>query len=195
MEILKQAIPQLHDILESAAQRLPDKIALVIKGERVTYRELDARANALAASLIAGGVARGDRVIVFADNTLETVVSFWGVLKAHAVVSIVNPQTKADKLAYYLNDCRATALISDAHLTPIFVEAAAAGKSTDWPVHEGEDASAEAAAAGAAWRETAASIPWVLDKSTDWPVSDREGERTPQSPGSTGATSGAEQCD
>jgi len=125
MEILKTAIPQLHDILESAAARLPEKVALVVKGERFTYAELDARANALASTLIAAGVVRGDRVVVFADNTLETVVSFWGVLKANAVVSIVNPQTKADKLAYYLNDCRAVALISDAHLTPVFLEAAA----------------------------------------------------------------------
>ncbi|MFN8548649.1 MAG: AMP-binding protein [Candidatus Eisenbacteria bacterium] len=125
MEILKSAIPQLHDILESAAACLPEKVALVVKGERLTYAELNARANALASTLIASGVTRGDRVVVFADNTLETVVSFWGVLKANAVVSIVNPQTKADKLAYYLNDCRATALISDAHLTPVFLEAAA----------------------------------------------------------------------
>ena len=46
-------------------------------------------------------------MIVFADNTVETVVAFWAVLKANAVVSIVNPLTKADKLAYLLNDCRA----------------------------------------------------------------------------------------
>ena len=125
MEILKSAIPQLHDVLESAAARLPEKIALVVKGERFTYAELDARANALAHTLIARGVARGDRVVIFADNTLETAIAFWAVMKANAVVSIVNPQTKADKLAYYLNDCRAVALISDAHLTPVFVAAAA----------------------------------------------------------------------
>jgi amino acid adenylation domain-containing protein len=71
------------------------------------------------------GVRRGDRVVIFADNTVETVVSFWGVLKASAVVSIVNPLTKADKLAYLLNDCRATALITDGHITPVFAEAAA----------------------------------------------------------------------
>ena len=40
------------------------------------------------------------------------------MLKANAVVSIVNPLTKADKLAYLLNDCRARALITDAHLAP-----------------------------------------------------------------------------
>ena len=114
----------LHDHLAGTARRLPDKVALVCKGLRVTYRELDERANALAHTLIAGGVTRGDRVAVFADNTVETVISFWGVLRADAVVSIVDPMTRADKLAYLLGDCRARALISDAHLAHVFTEAA-----------------------------------------------------------------------
>ena len=110
-------IPQLHDYLEHSARRLPDKVALVAGQQRLTYRELDRRANALAHTLVDAGVERGDRVIVFGDNTVETVVSFWAVLKANAVVSIVNPLTKADKLATTCNDCRAAALITDAHLT------------------------------------------------------------------------------
>src|SRR5262245_53966414 len=119
------ATPQLHDFLHASARRLPDKVALVCAKQRLTYAELDRRSNALAHALIRRGVERGDRVVVFADNTVETVVSFWGVLKANAVVSIVNPLTKADKLAYLLNDCRATALITDGHLTPVFAPAAA----------------------------------------------------------------------
>jgi amino acid adenylation domain-containing protein len=109
-------VPLLHDFLIESARRLPDKVALVCQSQRVTYAELDRQSNALAHALIARGVSRGDRVIVFADNTVAAVVSFFGVLKANAVVSMVNPQTKDDKLAYLLNDCRATAIISDAHL-------------------------------------------------------------------------------
>ena len=116
----------LHDHLIDTARRLPDKVALVCKRERITYRELDARSNALAHALADRGVARGDRVVIFADNTVETAVAFWASLKADAVVSIVNPQTKADKLAYLLDDCRATALISDAHLARVFGQAARA---------------------------------------------------------------------
>jgi acyl-CoA synthetase (AMP-forming)/AMP-acid ligase II len=58
--------------------------------------------------------------VVFADNTVETVVAFWAVLKANAVVSIVNPLTKSDKLAYLLGDCRPAALITDQHLYAVF---------------------------------------------------------------------------
>ncbi len=126
---MQDAIPQLHDYLINSAARLPDKVALVCKQERITYAELEARSNALANALVAHGVVRGDRVIVFADNTVETVVSFWGVLKANAVVSIVNPLTKTDKLAYLLNDCRARVLITDAHLYKTFGPAARSAKS------------------------------------------------------------------
>ncbi len=70
------------------------------------------------------GVERGDRVVVFADNTVETVVAFWGVLAANAVVSVVSPLTKTDKLAYLLNDCRARVLVTDAHLVHVFADAA-----------------------------------------------------------------------
>jgi amino acid adenylation domain-containing protein len=119
-----RAVPQLHDFLGASAKRLPDKAALVCQKQRVTYRELDESSNALANALVRAGVARGDRVVVFGDNTIETVIAFWGVLKANAVISIVNPLTKADKLTYLLNDCRATVLVTEAHLTPIFAEAA-----------------------------------------------------------------------
>ncbi len=123
---LDAAVPLLHDFLLRSAARLPDKVALVCKQERPTYADVDARSNALAHALVRRGVERNDRVIVFGDNTIETAISFWAVLKANAVVVIVNPLTKADKLAYLLNDSRATALISDAHLAGVFVPAVAA---------------------------------------------------------------------
>ena len=80
---------------------------------------------------MAGGVERGDRVVVFADNTVETVISFWAVLKANAVVSIVNPLTKSDKLAYLLNDCRPTALITDKHLERVYAAPARACRASE----------------------------------------------------------------
>ncbi|MBI5493965.1 MAG: AMP-binding protein [Deltaproteobacteria bacterium] len=122
-------IPLLHDYLADAAQRYPEKVALVCGDQRVRYGELDQRANALASALVGRGVARGDRVVIFGDNLPETALSFWAVLKANAVVSIVNPLTRPDKLAYLLNDCRATALIADAHLGRVFVHAAARAPS------------------------------------------------------------------
>lgn len=118
------AIPLLQDYIHDAARRLPDKVALVCAGQRLTYSEIEARSNALAHALIAGGVGRGDRVIVYADNSVETAISFWAVLKADAIVSLVNPLTKAEKLAYLINDCRPAGLITDAHLFAMWREPA-----------------------------------------------------------------------
>src|SRR5205814_1254428 len=114
----------LHDLLFDSAHRRPDHVALVCGAQRVTYAELAARAAGLAHALAARGVERRDRVVVFADNTVETAIAFWATLAADAVVSIVNPLTKADKLAYLLNDCRAKALVTDAHLAHVFADAA-----------------------------------------------------------------------
>jgi amino acid adenylation domain-containing protein len=125
---LPNGVPQLHDFLIDSARRLPDKVALVCQGQRLTYADIDRQSNQLAHALVKRGVQRGDRVVVFADNTVPAVVSFFGVLKANAVISMVNPQTKDDKLAYLLNDCRATAIISDAHLMAPLAAATAQSK-------------------------------------------------------------------
>ncbi len=118
------AVPQVQDYLRASALRLPGKVALVCRQQRLTYADIEGRSNALAHALARRGITRGDRVVVFADNTVETAIAFWGVLKANAVVSIASPLTKADKLAVMLNDCGASALITDAALARVFVPAA-----------------------------------------------------------------------
>ncbi len=117
-------VPQLQDYLHDSARRLPDKVALVSRDDRLTYADIEGRSNALAHTLVQRGVSRGDRVVIFADNSAEAAIAFWGVLKANAVVSIVSPQTRAAKLAYLLKDCRAVAMVTDAHLLPYATDAA-----------------------------------------------------------------------
>ena len=70
MQITHGSVPLLHDYLLQPARELSDKIALVCMKQRISYGELDARSNALANTLISSGVTRGDRVVIFADNTL-----------------------------------------------------------------------------------------------------------------------------
>lgn len=104
---------QLESFLENSAAKSPDKTALVCEEARLTYREVDAWSNRLAHALIAAGGERGDRVAVYLENSVETVISIFAVLKASAVFLVVNPTTKPDKLAFVLNDCRARALVTD----------------------------------------------------------------------------------
>ncbi len=105
--------PLVRDFLEDSARRLPEKIALVCDGRRFSYGELDAMSNRLAHTLANVGVGRGDRVALFLPNCVETVVGIFAILKAGAAFVAINHTTKRDKLIYILNNCRATALLTE----------------------------------------------------------------------------------
>ncbi len=102
----------VHHFLEVSADRLPDKIALVCGDERLTYAQVEEKANRLANGLATLGVKRGDRVALFLPNSAELVIGIFAILKAGGVFVVINQTTKADKLAYILNNCQVTALIT-----------------------------------------------------------------------------------
>jgi long-chain acyl-CoA synthetase len=109
----------VQDFLENAAVRFPAKTALICQGQRLTYPEINSKANHLAQALRAHGVSRGDRVAIYMPNSVATVVGIFAALKAGAVFVVVNHTTKKDKLAYILNNCTASALLVEsrrAHL-------------------------------------------------------------------------------
>jgi long-chain acyl-CoA synthetase len=103
---------QVEQFLENSATQHPDKVALISGSERLTYRQIDDEVNRLAHALIAAGVKRGDRVVTFLPNSIEAVLAIFATLKAGAVFVVLNPTTKPDKLAYILNNCRASAMIT-----------------------------------------------------------------------------------
>jgi amino acid adenylation domain-containing protein len=115
---------QVEGFLEDSAVRLPDKVALVRADRRWTYAELDRAANRLARGLIAAGVRRGDRIVILLENSVEAVLGIFAALKAGGVFVVVNPTTKADKLAFILNDSRATALVTDERHRVVLTEIA-----------------------------------------------------------------------
>ena len=103
----------VQNFLENSANRLPDKVALVCGSQRYTYADLNRKANQLANFLRENGVARGDRVVIYLPNSLETVLGIFAALKAGGTFVVCNHTTKRDKLVYILNNCRATALITN----------------------------------------------------------------------------------
>lgn len=102
----------VHDSLLESARLFGAKEALVAEGKRLTYAELLDQSLRLARSLQDLGLQRGDRVAVFMDNGVDAVVSIYGIWAAGGVVMVVNPQTKADKLAYLLSDSGARILLT-----------------------------------------------------------------------------------
>jgi long-chain acyl-CoA synthetase len=102
----------VNEFLENSAKLYPDKTALVCQNKRVSYSEIDEMANKLANALIEKGLKRQDRVAIYLDNSIETVVSIFGILKADAVFVVLNQTTKTDKLEFILNNCRVKGLVA-----------------------------------------------------------------------------------
>jgi long-chain acyl-CoA synthetase len=111
----------LHDSLAVSAGTNPDKQVAVVEGAPYTYAALREAAGRLAAELTAAGLHRGDRVAIYMDNTWPCIVSIFAALTAGGAFMVVNPQTKADKLLYILNDSGAKILITDGHLSKVFL--------------------------------------------------------------------------
>jgi len=117
-----RACSLLHDLLVDSARRRPHHVAIVCGGASIDYGALVRRATGLACALVEGGVERGDRVVIFAENSIDTVIAFWAALVANAVPVILHPQTMPAKLAYVLADSDARALVVDSHLAPAVPE-------------------------------------------------------------------------
>ena len=102
----------IHNFLERSAIRFPDKIALIYKDEKLPYKELNHYADQLAAFLVRQGLIKGDRVVIFLDNSMETVISIFAILKAGGTFVLPNSAMKSKKLNYILSDSGARMLIT-----------------------------------------------------------------------------------
>jgi amino acid adenylation domain-containing protein len=113
----------VNHFLENSADRLPDKVALICEDKRLTYREINSFANQLSTALIDMGIKRQDRIVIFLDNSPESVISLFGILKTGAIFIILNPTMKSKKLNYILKDSGAKALITQKSKARIVTEA------------------------------------------------------------------------
>lgn len=103
----------VNQFLEKSAEKYPDKTALIFEGQRLTFAEIEFQANRLAHAFLAEKLDRQDRVAIFLDPCPEAVIAVFGVLKAGGIFVVINPQVKAKKIKYILNDCQAKILITD----------------------------------------------------------------------------------
>jgi len=113
----------LHDSLLAADAGNREKTAVHAEGEHRSYAALRDDTLRLARVLQDHGLERGDRVALFLENTIELPIAIFGALAAGGVFMVVNPQTKADKLAYVLRDSEASFVIADAALMATAMEA------------------------------------------------------------------------
>jgi long-chain acyl-CoA synthetase len=114
----------VQHFLENSAHRVPDKTALICGNERWTYDQINLVANKLAAALVDQGAVRQDRIIIFMDSSVETVISLFAILKAGCIFIIVNSTIKAKKLGYIIRNSGARIIIAQDNKALIVKKAA-----------------------------------------------------------------------
>ncbi len=103
----------LYYNLEVSARRYPDKAAILYYGRPLSYAALEREAVALAGHLQQRcGVRRGDRVLLYAQNSPQFIIGYYAILRADAVVVPVNPMNKSEELAHYIGDSDARVAIA-----------------------------------------------------------------------------------
>ncbi|MEW9702891.1 amino acid adenylation domain-containing protein [Paenibacillus sp. SI8] len=107
----------LHALFEEQAASRPDHVAVVCGGQRMTYRELNARANQVARVLRDHGVQPDDRVGLLLERSLDMIVGILATLKAGGAYVPLDPDYPEDRLQYMLDDCGARVMLAGAHLT------------------------------------------------------------------------------
>ena len=101
----------IFSLLDQAAQAYPDRQAFIFQNTRCTYAALQRKAEQCAAALRALGVRNGDRVAVLLPNLPQTIIAFWGIMKAGATAVMTNPLYQEKELVHHFNDCGAKHLI------------------------------------------------------------------------------------
>ncbi len=113
----------VNNFLEDSARKYPNKVALITDEGSYNYREIDDIANKIAQALLADNLKKGDRVAIFMNNSLDVVVGLFGILKAGGIFIIINTTAKTEKLAYILNNSRASVLIASKQNLPVIAGA------------------------------------------------------------------------
>jgi mycobactin peptide synthetase MbtE len=103
----------LADVVSEQAARIPDAIAVVCAGRRLSYRDINEAANRLARWLIERGIGSEDRVAVLLDKSAELVVTAVGIAKCGAVYVPVDPTYPRERLEFILDDCAAKLVLRE----------------------------------------------------------------------------------
>ncbi len=107
----------VHHLFETQAARMPDAVAVMYEGRRITYRELNGRANQVANYLRKLGVGPDVLVGICVERSIEMVVGLLGILKAGGAYVPLDPAYPKERLAFMLQDSQASVLLTEKKLS------------------------------------------------------------------------------
>ena len=126
----------VHQLFEEQVERSPDAVAVVFENERLTYRELNAKANQLARYLQSLGVGPEVLVGLCVERSIEMIIGLLGILKAGGAYVPLDPSYPSDRIAYLLKDSRLSLLLASEKSVARLPEGEARVVllDKDWPV-------------------------------------------------------------
>ena len=102
----------ITQLFEEQVDKTPDNIAVVFEDQKLTYRELNQRANSLASYLRSQKIGRNDIVGIMVNRSLEMIISIVAVLKSGACYIPIDPEYPQDRIEYMLNNSNAKLLLT-----------------------------------------------------------------------------------
>ncbi len=155
----------IHEAFEAQARRTPHAVAAELGPERITYAELDAAADRIAAGLRGAGVGPESLVGVCMTTSLVRLATFLGIWKAGGGYVPLDPSLPPDRLAYLIGDAAMPLIVVDEAGAAVLSEGTAVPESTVLPASTARlvrDPGGEAAGQAAGPRATPANVAYVM---------------------------------
>ncbi len=99
------------ELFEEQVEKSPESIALLYKEEKVTYKELNTKANQLAHKLKKYGTRPNDFVAIIAERGIEMIIGIYGIIKSGGAYIPIDPNIPMDRMQYILRDCNPKAIL------------------------------------------------------------------------------------
>jgi amino acid adenylation domain-containing protein/non-ribosomal peptide synthase protein (TIGR01720 family) len=100
------------DLFEEQVDKTPDNIAVVYDKQKLTYRELNEKANMLALRLREIGVKPDDFVGIATERSLEMIVGIYGIIKSGGAYVPMDPEYPEDRISYMISDCKPKVIVT-----------------------------------------------------------------------------------
>ena len=104
----------LQHLLVNSARRHPDNEAVVYMDDSISYKKLDEITNKVATILMENGINPGDRVGIYLNKSIPSIISIYGILKAGAVYVPLDAKAPTSRLAYIIQNCGIKCLLTSA---------------------------------------------------------------------------------
>ncbi|HGO1833978.1 TPA: condensation domain-containing protein, partial [Staphylococcus aureus] len=111
----KDDLPEetIVELFEKQVEKTPNNIAIVYGGEKLTYKELNNKANQLGHKLRSLGVKPNDLIGLMTDRRVEMIIGIYGILKAGGAYVPIDPNYPEERKKYILKDSKVKLLLTD----------------------------------------------------------------------------------